>query len=520
MAAVATDSDEQLAAASGSIDRGLLAIASVVVLGMMMAILDTTVVNVAVNTLAGRFQATLPAIQWVVTGYMLALATVIPLSGWISDRFGTKRLYMASIALFVVGSALCGAADGTAELVLFRVLQGLGGGMLMPVGMTILTRAAGPRRLGRVMSVVGVPMLIGPILGPVLGGWLVSDASWRWIFFINAPLGVVALLAAYRILPRDVGRREQRLDYVDLLLASPGVTLLIFGLAQSDSGGFGRANVVVPILAGLVLLTAFVLHALRTANPLVDLRLFGNRAFATSSLAMVLMEASVFGSLLLLPLYFQQARGASPLSSGLLMIPQGVGELMMVPLSGVLVDRWGLGRVAPFGIATMGATVLWLTGLGAHTAYWELELDLVINGLGMGLVMLPVFTGAVRTIRAAQAASASALLNVMQQIGTSTGTAALTVLLASAMRTKLGAVIGANPSTKLSTLGLAGFPAHVRPELARAAAAAFASTFWWALGLIALALLVSPLLPRNRLEASGVEPLSDEQDGVIELEPR
>jgi EmrB/QacA subfamily drug resistance transporter len=190
MALTEVSPPEQTPPAGSAIDRALLTVAAVVVLGTIMTILDTTVVNVAINTLAAKFHTTLPTIQWVATGYTLALATVIPLSGWIADRFGTKRLYMTSIALFVIGSALSGLATSTDEIIFFRVLQGLGGGMIMPAGMTILTRAAGTERIGRVMAIIGVPMMVGPIMGPVLGGWLVTDVGWRWIFFINAPIGV------------------------------------------------------------------------------------------------------------------------------------------------------------------------------------------------------------------------------------------------------------------------------------------------------------------------------------------
>ena len=293
------------------ISRALLMVATVVVLGAVMSILDTTVVNVAVDTLATRFHTTLPTIQWVATGYTLALATVIPLSGWAADRFGTKRLYMGSIAMFVLGSCLSGLAWSSTTIILFRVLQGLGGGMIMPAGMTILTRAAGPQRLGRVMAIMGVPMLLGPILGPILGGWLVTDVSWRWIFFINLPIGIVALLLAFRVLPRDVAQHSQRLDVVDLLLVSPGLALMIYGLAESSSsGGFDSAKVLIPLFAGILLLCAFVWHALRASDPLIDLRLFKNRAFATSSMSLILMCISVFGAFLLLPLYFQSVREA------------------------------------------------------------------------------------------------------------------------------------------------------------------------------------------------------------------
>src|SRR5215217_6045612 len=234
------------------LDREIMLVAWVVVLGAIMSILDVTVVNVAINTLATEFDTTLPTIQWVATGYTLALATVIPLTGWAADRFGTKRLYLTSITLFVLGSALSGMAWSEHSLIAFRVLQGFGGGMLMPAGMTILTKAAGPHRVGRVMAVIGVPMLLGPIFGPILGGWLVDDFSWRWIFFINLPIGVLALTLAMRVLPRDVPEPQHRLDWLGLLLLSPGLAAVIYGLAQSgSSGGFGHTKVLLPLAVGL-----------------------------------------------------------------------------------------------------------------------------------------------------------------------------------------------------------------------------------------------------------------------------
>src|ERR1043165_3556118 len=197
--------------ASEGLDRKLLAISTVVVLGAIMSILDTTVVNVAINTLARDFNTERATIQWIVTGYTLALATVIPITGWAADRFGTKRLYMLSIALFLTGSALSGFAWSAGSLIAFRVLQGLGGGMLMPAGMTILTRAAGPQRVGRVMAIMGVPMLLGPILGPSLRGLLGGHVAWRWIFFINLPIGLIALAMSRRILPKDRPEPSERL---------------------------------------------------------------------------------------------------------------------------------------------------------------------------------------------------------------------------------------------------------------------------------------------------------------------
>ena len=384
------------------LDRRLLAVAGVVVLGAVMSILDTTVVNVAINTLSRDFHTSLSTIQWIVTGYTLALATVIPLTGWGADRFGTKRLYMLSIALFITGSALSGVAWSATSLIVFRVLQGLGGGMLMPAGMTILTRAAGPQRVGRVMAIMGVPMLLGPILGPILGGWLVDDVSWRWIFFINLPIGLIALLCSLRVLPKDEPEPSERLDLLGLVLLSPSLAMIIYGLAQSNTHGFGSAQVLVPALAGAALLSGFVWHALRVQNPLIDLRLFLNRTFTTASVTLVLMVISVFGAML------------------------------MMPLAGRLTDRTGIGRIVIPGFAIVALSTLGLTQLAGDTSYWLIGADLFVMGLGMGLSMMPLFSGAMQTLRKAAVARASTTLNILQQVGASIGTAVMSVLLTAA----------------------------------------------------------------------------------------
>jgi EmrB/QacA subfamily drug resistance transporter len=371
------------------LDRALLSVAAVVVLGAIMAILDTTVVNVAINTLARDFDTTLATIQWVATGYTLALATVIPLTGWAADRFGTKRLYMTSIALFLGGSLLSGLSWSPESLIGFRILQGLGGGMLMPLGMTILTRAAGPGRVGRVMSIIGVPMLLGPIFGPILGGWLVDDVSWRWIFFINLPIAIAALALALRVLPRDVPRPSEALDTLGLVLLSPGLAAFIYGLAQAGNGGFGQAKVLVPAVAGVLLLVAFVRHALRASEPLIDLRLFSNRTFATASGMLVLFTIAVFGSMLLLPLYLQAVRGESAMASGLLLAPQGFGAMIVMPIAGQLTDRIGIGKIVLTGMVLILGATLALTQIAADTSYWTLSLVLFVFGMGMGSTMIP-----------------------------------------------------------------------------------------------------------------------------------
>jgi EmrB/QacA subfamily drug resistance transporter len=481
-------------ATQDKLDRGLLLVASVVVLGAVMSILDTTVVNVAINTLARDFGTSLATIQWVATGYTLALATVIPLTGWAADRFGTKRLYITSIVLFVGGSLASGLAWSAESLIGFRVLQGLGGGMLMPAGMTILTQAAGPHRVGRVMAIIGVPMMLGPILGPVLGGWLVDDFSWRWIFFINLPVGVAAFIMASRVLPRDVPDASHRLDWLGLALLSPGLAAVIYGLAQtSGAGGFGSAKVLVPALFGVVALALFARHALRTSHALIDLRLFANRVFSASSATLILMIIAVFGGMLLLPLYLQVVRGESALDTGLLLIPQGVGAMIAMPLAGQLTDRTGVGRIVPFGLLVVGLSFLGLTQLAADTSYWLLGADLFLMGLGMGFTMMPTFSGAMQTLRRSDVSRASTTLNIEQQVGASIGTAVLSVLLAHELTSRLGGQ------------GEGGIGAAVPPELrervAPLMADAFGATFWWALALVAVAFVVAAVfLPKTKPE--------------------
>src|SRR5437588_1893277 len=226
-------------------------ISSVVILGMAMSVLDTTIVNVALATLGRELHSSISQIQWVVTGYMLALAAVIPLSGWAAERFGPRRMYLISLVLFTAGSMLCGISSTTTELIIFRVVQGVGGGMLMPLGMMMMAGAAGPKRMGRVMSIVSMPMMLAPILGPTIGGLIVDNASWRWIFYVNVPIGVIAVIAALRILPHPTAAGARPLDYRGLTLMALGLPLVTYGLAEVGStGGFSSLKVILPILGG------------------------------------------------------------------------------------------------------------------------------------------------------------------------------------------------------------------------------------------------------------------------------
>jgi EmrB/QacA subfamily drug resistance transporter len=478
-------------------DRRLIEISVVVILGIVMTILDTTIVNVALDALAKDFHTDLTTIQWVATGYLLALATVIPLTGWASHRFGTKRLFIISIALFTIGSMLCGAAWSDQSLIFFRILQGFGGGMMMPVGMTILTQEAGPTRVGRMMGVIGVPMLLAPIIGPILGGWLVDNASWRWIFFVNVPIGVLAAALAARLLDRDEPEPGERLDLLGLALLSPGLAGIVYGLAETGpEGGFDSPKVLIPLVGGALLVLAFIVHALRTADALIDVRLFKDRVMAVASSTSFILSMAFFGAMILMPLYFQVARGLSAFEAGLLVAPQGVGAALMMPPAGKITDRYGSGRVVPFGALVLLAATYALTHLSATTPYWQIVLILFVLGLGMGATMMPTMSSAFVTLRHDQVPRASSAINAIQRVGGSVGVAILTTYLTHTMLTGLpagGAVAG-----KTAGLGsLDTITPAVRDRIAPYLADSFAKTYWVSFGLIALMFVFSLFLPRH-----------------------
>lgn len=421
------------AAAGAGMDRPLLLLIATVIAGAVMTVLDATAVNVALHRLAADLQASLAATQWVLTGYLLMLALVVPLSGWATDRFGAKRLWIVSLSLFITGSLLCALATSIGQLIAFRLLQGLGGGMIAPLAQTILAHAAGPARMGRTMSTFGLVTVLGPVVGPVLGGVLTQDASWRAIFLINLPIGVVALLAAVWMLPRLPGRVVEHLDVRGLVLASAGLAALVYGLSQAGStGGFGDPLVYAPMAAGLGLLAGFTAHAARREpGALIDVRLFRDRGFAAANAALVLIGMALFGSLLVLPLYFQQLRGQDALAAGLLLAPQGLGVAAALRLAGRHTDRLGARTVVIPGLVLMIAgTVPYALVAGADTSYVLLIGALVVRGAGMGLVMTPVTAAAFVTLSQQAMARASATTVITRQVGGSIGTALLAVILA------------------------------------------------------------------------------------------
>ncbi len=489
------------------IDAAVLKVAGVVVLGAIMSILDITVVNVALPVFQTIFAAD-PAnpvaystVAWTVTAYTLALATVIPLTGWAADRFGTKRLYILAVVLFTAGSALCASADSIGQLIGFRVLQGLGGGMLMPLGMAIMTRAAGPARMGRLMAILGVPMLLGPILGPILGGWLIENASWHWIFLINVPIGVVAVGYALFALPPDKPHPSESLDVVGVALMSPGLALFLYGISSiPEKGTVNDPKVLITMGLGAALIALFVRHTFRPAHPLLDLRLFRNRNLSVATLTMFLFAMAFFGGLLLVPTYFQQVRGESTLDAGLLVAPQGIGAMLTMPIAGALVDRVPVGRIVPVGLLLIIGGMFGLTQITSTTSYTVLIGLLFVMGLGMGATMMPIMTSALKTLTSHEVARGSTLLNIVQQIASSVGVAIMSVLLTNSLKDAelaLPAIASWRDPDIAATIG---GPDGVAAGLAQAAEA-FASTYWVAAFLVLLTLVPAFFLPRRHEES-------------------
>ena len=482
-------------AADDKLDAAVLKVAGVVVLGAIMSILDITVVSVALPTFQSTFDATYATVAWTMTGYTLALATVIPLTGWAADRFGTKRLYLLALVLFVAGSVLCSTAGSIQELIVFRVLQGLGGGMLMPLGMTIMTRAAGPDRVGRVMAVLGVPMLLGPIGGPILGGWLIESVSWHWIFLINVPVGVLAFITAAKVLPKDNPTPSESFDFVGMLLMSPGLALLLYGVSSvPGEGTVASAKVLAPAGVGAVLIALFVAHAFRPEHPLIELRLFKNRQLTVAVITMFTFAVAFFGAMLLIPSYFLQVRGETTLSAGILMAPQGIGAMLTMPAAGKLTDKIGPGRVVLSGLVLIVLGMAALTQVGADTSYWLLLPALFVMGMGMGATMMPNMTAALQTLSDHMIARGSTLMNIVQQIASSVGAAVMSVILTNRIQASPlgGQLMGAMQSGQKPQLA----PQQIAQAVGQIADG-FSTTFTVAWVLVILTFIPAFFLPRR-----------------------
>jgi len=450
--------------------RRLNLISLVLVLGVITTILDTTIVNIALDNLHTVFHASVIDTQWVVTGYLLAYVAVIPVSGWASERFGTRRVWMTAVALFAVGSLLCGLAWDLPSLIGFRVLQGIGGGMVLPVTITILTRAAGRERIGRAIATIGLVGQLGPILGPILGGSIIDSVGWHWLFFVNIPICLVALALAPFFLASGDSQPAGALDVLGLVLLTPGVVALAYGLSQATgTDGFEATAVWLPMALGIALLAAFTVRSLRSVRPaLIDVRVFARRSFGIGSVITFVAGFSVYAIMFLMPLFYQQVRGESVLATGFLLIPQGVGTMAFV-----LANRHIAGRLDTRFVIAGGVLITMLGTLpfvlaGTAGAGTLLLAGQFFQGFGMAAVSLPVMTLAFASLSHAEMPRGSAAFNVVKQVGAPFGVTVIAVVLQNNL-------VGAGSAAGV----LEGFTA----------------TFWWVFALSAIPLLLAFLIP-------------------------
>lgn len=456
------------------IDPQVLKRALILVIGFLAVIFDTTIVSVALHTLATQLHASVPAIQWVTTGYLLALGIAVPLSTWGVRRFGGKRLWMAALTVFLVGSIGSSLAWNVGSLIAWRVVQGAGGGIMFPLLTTLIMQAAGGRALGRTVTIVALPALLGPILGPLIGGAILTHLSWRFMFWVNVPFCAAGLILAAWFMPADEpapGAPRPRLDLPGLALLAPGVAAVILGLSNAGSAdGFAHPGVLVPLAIGVALTATFTAYALRLARrhgqPLVDVSVLSRRPVASASAVLFFSGFSLYGAMLLLPLYYQEVRGASALTAGIMLVPQGVGSVLSRGPAGRLTDKIGARPIAVAGFLIVAASTIPFALAGPHTSAWLLALWLLIRGSGLGAVTIPVMAVAFLGLDKQQIAHSSAVTRTVQQIGGSFGTAVLAVILSGAITARHGDL-----------------------------AAGFGIAFWWAAGFSAVAVLLSLWLP-------------------------
>jgi EmrB/QacA subfamily drug resistance transporter len=444
------------AQAPAPIPRQVWGIAAVVTFGTFMSGLDTSLVNVGIETIGRDLHADLATTQWMASGYLLALAAALPMSGWTSRRLGSGRAWLLALGAFTITSALCATAPGIGALIVFRVLQGLAGGLLVTTGMTILAQAAGRAAMGRVLSIIGVPTVLAPALGPTVGALIIAHASWQFLFVINVPIGVLGVLLGLRFVPRGTRGEAGPLDLAGLALVAAGLPLLTYGITTAAQQRTLLSTPVLScLLAGALALVVFAHRSLNRRFPLVDLRLFTNRVYAAATSLTLFSGAALLGGQIVMPLYFQVQRDQTILDTGLLLAPFGLGAAATFPVAGRLTDRFGGGRVAGVGFVITTLVTIPMAMLGADAGLVGVEVLLLLRGVGLALAGGPVMAAAMSAVARHQLDDASALVNVVARVGGALGSAVMVVIL---------------------TSNLPG------GESGAATADAFHVTFWWLTG--------------------------------------
>jgi MFS transporter, DHA2 family, multidrug resistance protein len=413
-----------------TINPWLIAIS--VMFATFMEVLDTTVVNVSLPHIAGSLSASIDESTWVLTSYLVANAIVLPLTGWLANFFGRKRLLMLAVSGFTAASFLCGLAPNLPVLVIFRVIQGMTGGALQPLSQAVLLEAFPPQDRGKAMGFWGLGIVVAPILGPVVGGWLTDSYSWRWVFYINIPVGIIslAMTRAFIFDPPYIQRRSERVDYwgIGMLAVGIGALQLVLDKGQEEDWFASHWMLAFAVLAAIALV-AFVVRELRADHPVVDLRVFKIRTYATGVFLMTVMGFVLYGSLVLLPIMLQTLLGYPSFQAGIAMAPRGIGSFIAMPVVGMLIARVGARKLLALGLLGGAGTLYWLGQLNLAAGYWDVFWPQFFQGISLGLLFVPLTTITMGPIARENMGNATSLFNLMRNMGGSMGIAAATTLL-------------------------------------------------------------------------------------------
>ncbi len=431
-----------------------IAVSVVFVAAMFMSIMDITIVNVALPTIGRDFSVSPTSVASISIAYLVSLAVFIPASGWLGDRFGGKRVLLLAIVLFTVASALCGVASSLGELVAFRIIQGAGGGMLVPVGMAMLFRVFPPEERIRASSILTVPTTLAPALGPVLGGILVTELSWRWVFYVNVPIGLFAVIFGSIFVTHSAESRPGRFDLAGFLLAGVGLGALMYGISEGPEIGWATSRVIGTIIVGFLLLIAMAVTELRVKEPIIALRQMKNRLFRSSSGVVIMLSIAFLGVLFVITLYFQDGRGMSPLASGLSTFPEAFGVMGGAQVaSRFLYRRLGARRHLTLGLLIVAASIALMAIMDGTSSLWIARALLFCMGIGMAQVFIPAQAISFATISPADTGRASTLYNAFRQLGGAIGVSLLTTVLV---------LVGGDTPRRWSRRGeLYGLPCHV-----------------------------------------------------------
>jgi EmrB/QacA subfamily drug resistance transporter len=410
-------------------DRGWVLPLAVLVVGMFMAVLDTDIVNVAIPMMQTQFGATTDQVQWVATAYTLALGIVVPISGWLGDRYGLDRVYRFSLIGFAAGSALCGLAWSLNILIVFRIVQAIGGGLLPAVAQALLYRMVPREKMGTAMGFFGLGVLFAPAVGPTIGGYLVEYVNWRLIFYINIPVAVVGVVAASAVLPRSPRKSGQRFDAAGFATVATSLFSLLLALSEGASWGWTSYRVLILGAVGLLSLAVFVVVELSVEEPMLDVRIFGNWAYTNASLLMAILIAALFAGMFYVPLFLQEGQGLGALQAGLTLLLPALITGMVMPISGQLYDRIGARWPATIGLILVAYGTYLIHGITLATSKGQIVLWMSIRSLGLGLSIMPIMTAAMATISSAAAGRASAMNNIIQRVSSALGLGVLTAIL-------------------------------------------------------------------------------------------